>query len=255
MDSEVSKMRTVEATETSFDIIEYIQDEKGARLYEIANELDLANSTVYHHLNTLIKRGYVTREGDVYYAGLEFLHKGGKARDRTRINRVSEQLVSDLADRTGEQVQFIVEENCFGYHIHAAPGEQATSIDTRLGKRIFLHANAAGKAILAHYDKSTAENILDQAGMPALTENTITDRERFFDELMEVRKQGYSQNSEEHVKGYCGIAAPIQIDGTVGGALALGGPAERIEDTENRAALVQDLLESSNELELKAKFE
>lgn len=254
MDTNASEMRTVQAVETAFDIAEFLEANNGARIHEIANELDLANSTVYHHLNTLIKRRYATREDETYYPGLEFLRVGGKIRDRTRVNRLSESFVQSLAEETDEQVQFIVEENGYGYHVYTAPGERATSIDTRPGKRIYLHANAAGKAILAFSSKSRVEEIIDTVGLPSLTRHTITDRAALFEELDTVRERGYAFNSEEHVEGYCGIAVPVRTEENVLGALAIGGPVERIRNEQSKEALTQALREAVNELELELKF-
>ncbi|WP_222914437.1 IclR family transcriptional regulator [Natrinema sp. SYSU A 869] len=254
MVSDISDTRTVRASETAFDIVEFLQTENGAKLHEIAEELDLANSTVYHHLNTLIKRRYVTRDGDTYYPGLEFLYIGGRVRDRQKVNRLSESFVEALAEETGEQVQFIVEENGFGYHVYTATGEHATAIDSRPGKRIYLHANAAGKAILAFYSEERLDRIIDTVGLPALTDHTITDREELVAELDQVREQGYAYNWEEHVEGYCGIAVPIRPEDEVLGALALGGPIERIKNEQSKEALTQRLRETGNEFELELKF-
>lgn len=254
MDRNTSEMRTVQAVETAFDIVKFLEEQDGARICDIAANLELANSTIYHHLNTLIKRRYVTKEGDVYYPGLEFLQVGGKVRDRTRVNRLSKSSVQSLARETDEQVQFIVEENGFGYHVYAAQGERATSIDTRPGKRIYLHANAAGKAMLAFYSRSHVEEIIESVGLPALTPHTITDRDILFDELENVREQGYAFNSEEHVEGYYGVAVPVKTDDEVLGALAIGGPAKRVQSEESKERLTQALSEAANELELELKF-
>lgn len=255
MASNVSENRTVRAVETAFDIIEFLQENNGARLHEIANELELADSTVYHHLNTLVDRGYATREDRVYYPGLEFLQVGGEVRDRRRVNRLSNMFVESLAEETGEQVQFIVEENGYGYHVHTATGERATSIDTRPGKRIYLHANAAGKAILAFYSESRVEEIIDTVGLPALTEHTITDKEELFIELDKVREQKYAYNWEEHVEGYCGIAVPVRGEEEVLGSLALGAPVERVRNEQSKETLTQKVRETVNEFELELKFQ
>lgn len=255
MASDTSERRTVQAAETAFDIVEFLQDQDGARLHEVAQELDLANSTVYHHLNTLVDRRYIVREDDIYYPGLEFLRVGTRARERRRVNRLSESFVQSLAEDTGEQVQFIVEENGYGYHVYTTTGEHATSIDTRPGKRIYLHANAAGKAIMAFYDRGRVEEIIDSVGLPALTDHTITDPEELFDELETVREQGYAYNWEEHVEGYCGVAVPVRSEERVLGSLALGGPVERVRNEQAKEELTQKVRETVNEMELELKFD
>lgn len=102
MAPDISERRTVQAVETAFDIVEFLQEENGAQLHEIARELELANSTVYHHLNTLLDRRYIVRESDVYYPGLEFLQVGGQVRDRRRVDQLSETFVESLAIETSQ---------------------------------------------------------------------------------------------------------------------------------------------------------
>lgn len=247
--------RTVQAVNRGFDIVEYLLEEDGARLTEVAEAMDVANSTVHNHLATLRERGFVVREGDVYRVGLEFLRIGGHARDQRTVNRLSRSVVEKLADETDEHAQFIVEQNGRGYHVYVAPGSRAVRVDTRAGKRIYLHANSSGKAILAHYDEDRVDEILDRWGMPAITENTITDREEFKERLEEVRERGYAFNLEEHILGWQGIAAPVRRhDGQVLGALAIGGPTHRLNEEDLRDVYSEQVLECVNELELEVEF-
>lgn len=247
--------KTIQATETSLDIVEHLEAEDGASLSEIATEMDYAVSTVHNHLKTLENRGFVVHENGEYHLGLRFLRLGWYVRNRKPANRLAAKYTTRLADETGEQAHFIVEENGRGYHIQIASGERATPIDSHPGKRIYLHANAAGKAILAYYPRWRVEEILDRWGLPAVTEHTITDREAFLEELADVRDRGYAYNREEHVTGYCGIAAPVrEEDGRVLGALAVGGPASRFTADRMKDALPAHLHDVVNEFELDLEF-
>lgn len=216
--------------------------------------MGLANSTFYHHINTLQSRRYICEKEGYYYPSLEFLQIGEGLREKSKPTRLSEPFVKELAERTGEQVQFIVEENGLGYHVCAATGDNATSIDTRLGKRIYLHANAAGKAIMAFYINDHISEIIEDVGLPALTEGTITDKKALIDELATVREAGYAFNKEEHVKGYSGVAIAVQIENRVPGAFAIGGPTERIWDEKSMSELIQSLRETANQFELEYVF-
>jgi len=247
--------RKVKATQTSIEIVRYLRDADGARLNEIAAETGLADSTVHQHLCTLVETGFVAKEDGTYHVGLEFLQMASHARDRTVERRVSPSIVERTAEKTGEQAQFIVEENGRGYHVYTYPLDQRRMIDTRPGKRIYLHANSAGKAILAHLPDERVEAILDRWGMPAVTEHTLTDREELFAVLERVRERGYAYNREEHVLGYCGVAAPvIRQDETVIGALAMGGPKQRLEGELLDDVLPEQMLEMANEFELQIEF-
>jgi len=247
--------RRVKATDTTLEIVEHLYESEGSRLYEIANELELANSTVHQHLNTLVTDGYVVKEDEQYYVGLEFLHVASYARRRKKASRVSASVVKKGYEKTGEPMWFIVEENGRGYHVYQYPENRDSVIDTRPGKRIYLHANAAGKSILAHMDRAKVEDIIDHWGMPAITENTITDEEELYAALERVRERGYAYNREEHVLGYGGIAAPVtKHDGAVVGALATGAPMQHLEGELFEEKLPKQILELVNEFELQIEF-
>ena len=247
--------RTLQTTETTFEIVEHLLRRDGARLTEIAAALGLANSTVHNHLATLEERGFVVRDRREYRVGLEFLRIGGYARDQNYVNELSSSAVEKLAQKTGEQAHFIVEENGRGYHVYLAPGEQAVSVDTRAGKRIYLHANASGKAILAHFGDEHVDAVLDRWGMPAITDNTITSRDELKDRLDEILERGYAFNREEHIIGWRGVAAPVvRQSGDVLGALCVGGPTHRLKGDYLQDELPEQLLEIVNEFELEIEF-
>lgn len=249
--------QTVKSVERAFDIVDVVRESDGARQVDIAQELSLANSTVHKHLNTLTNEGVLVRENGEFRLGLELLHLGGLARDRSKANRASKSVVEDLAEKSGEQSQFIVEEHGRGFHVHTSPSEQGRQIDTRVGKRIYLHANSSGKAILAHTPEERVDRILDRWGLPAITEHTITDRDEFKDELERTRERGFAINDEEHILGWGGIAAPVRSPtGTILGAVAIGGPTKRYEgDIETESDFPTLVLEAANQLELRVQYD
>lgn len=255
MTTQGTDARGVKATETTLEIVEHLYEADGSRLYEIADALGLANSTVHQHLNTLTADGYVVKEDEQYYVGLEFLHVASYARTRKKPNRVSASVVKKAYEKTGEPMWFIVEENGRAYHVYQYPESRDSVIDTRPGKRVYLHANAAGKSILAHLDRERVHEIIDRWGMPPITENTITDEDELFATLDRVRERGYAYNREEHVLGYGGIAAPVnRQDGTVVGALATGAPMRHLEGELIEEVLPKQMLELVNEFELQIEF-
>lgn len=248
--------RTVKSVETAIEIVDFVREADGARQREIAEHLSLADSTVHKHLNTLTENALLVEIDGEYRTGLEFLHFGGQAQNRTRVNRLARPIVADLAEKSGEQSQYIIEEYGRGYHVHTAPSEHGTQIDTRIGKRIYLHANSSGKAIMAHLPDDRVDAILDRWGLPAVTEHTITDRDRLEEELERTRERGYAINDEEHVIGWGGVAAPVfDPDGSVLGALAIGGPTKRYEGDLDDSQLPDMVLEAANQLELRIEFD
>lgn len=245
--------RRLKTLETALDVVDFVQDREGASIVEIAEQIDLAKSTVHGYVKTLQRRGYLVREGDTYHVGMEFLDKGGHTRRRKSGYDLVIDKVDDLADRTGERAQFIVEENGYGYYVHTAIGENAVHVDARIGKKMPLHASSAGKAILAELPADAVERIVDRWGMEPMTNRTITDRRELERELDEIRSNGYAVSDQESIDGLRAVGVAISPGTEPVGAISLSGPAYRMID--DRFDEVIDLiLGVVNEIELELEY-
>ncbi|ELY50421.1 IclR family transcriptional regulator [Natronolimnohabitans innermongolicus] len=245
----------VKTTETAFRIVELLMERDGMRLSELARELGVAKSTAHRHLSTLLDLEYVTENNGVYRTGLRFLEIGEQTRTRTDAYRLAEEKVADLAAETEERSQFIVEEHGQGVYLFRETGDRAVHTDSEIGKRIPIHATAAGKAILANLSDERIEEIIDQRGLPALTEHTTTDEEALWTELAEIRDRGYSTNDQENTSGLRAIGVPVRYeDGEPLGALSVSGPTHRFQKTLFNETLPNLLLGTANELELNIQY-
>jgi len=250
-----SKSRTLSTVETSFRIVETIANLDGARVSEIANQLDIPASTVHGHLQTLYELSYLTKIGDEYHIGMQFLNRGGQVRQRREGYQLAKETTNQLAKKTGERVQFVVEEHGRGYYVHTAIGENAVRADARVGKRIYLHDSSAGKAILARLSDAEINDVMDKWGLPEFTESTITERDEFFDEIEKVREQGYAINREESHKGLNAIGAAVEThQQEVLGAFSISGPSNRLDGERMQGEIISRLRGVTNELELKLSY-
>lgn len=239
--------RTIRATHTSLRIVEWIQESDGAGLAELEEGLDLARSTVHAHLQTLMQHNFIVKEGNTYHLGLKLFNLGESAKRDERYGLV-ERMVRQLAERTGEEVDFSVPDDDRTIVLFDEVGSGAQQ-GFQTGDYFYMNTNAAGKAILAEYSQERVEEVLDRWGLPAETDTTITDRERLFEELDEIREQGYAINNQENFEGIRAIGAVVHNpDGSVFGAPAISGPTYRLQESEVED-LTEILLESVEELE------
>lgn len=246
---------TVKTVETAFEILESIQKLDGARISELADDLGLAKSTVHRHVVTLDELGYTVKEGDVHYISLKFLFHSTYAKNRKDVFAKAEPVVNELAERTNERAQFLVEEHGEGVVVQRGMGKHAVHHDPHLGKRVPLHATAGGKAILAHLPEKNVRDILERRGLPAKTEHTITDRDALFEELTAIREREYSFNRQESMKGLHAVAVPVfGSNGRVAGSLSVSGPTKRMQGSWFEEELPELLLGSANELELNIAY-
>lgn len=221
--------KTIGAVDTLFDIIEYLHQHDSAGVTEIAEAVDRSKSTVHGHLTTLERRQYVTKDEDEYRIGYRFLNIGGSVISRDGLYRIAKPQLEELADETGESLQLGVEEHGVGYYIHQSRGQSAVRTDSMIGTKRYLHSTSFGKAILAHLPENRVKTIIDTHGLPAMTENTVTDPERLCAELETIRERGCSFDDSEQIDGIRCVGVPIHMeDGTVQGAISLSGPRKRI---------------------------
>lgn len=241
----------VRATATSFEILEYLRQRDYSSLSTIADELDIAKSTVHRHLKTLEQLEYVVGDGDEFAVGLRFLELAEAARSRDDSVRLARETTPELASETGERAQFVVEEHGYGVCISRATGDHAVETAPRIGSRMPMHATAAGKAILAFESEDHLERILEERGLDPVTSESITDEAALREELARVREQGYAVNQEEHIDGLTAFGAPVRrSDGSVVGAFSISGPTKRFTDPEKESEIATLLLGTTNELEL-----
>lgn len=245
----------LKTTETSLQIISCLKELEGGRVTEVAKAVNMAPSTVHNHLTTLEKNEYVIKEGDIYKLGLKFLNLGEYVRGRSDAYDFVKEKVEKLAEETGGRCHFVVEEHGYGVYLYTSSGEQAVKAYSSVGKRLPLHVAAAGKAILSNLEDWQVEEILDRRGLSRETTNTITDRERLFNELSEIQERGYAFNREEHLNGIKAVGAPVKgVDNRVIGAFSVSGPAHRMKGEWFEKELPNIVLGVSNELELNLQY-
>ena len=248
------KPQTVNATGTSFEILEALVDLEGAGVSELAATLGIPKSTTHNHLQTLIENKYVVREDDTYNVGLRFLRLGEYSRKRTPLFSVARPEIESLATETGELVNLNVEEYGRGVFLHRAKGSDAVHMDTYAGKRVYLHTTAFGKAILAHLSTDRVDEIISQYGLPAVTDQTITESDELQSELETIFERGFALEREERLEGLCCVAAPILVDEGVVGAVSVSGPESRLRGTRFTEELPELIMQATNVIEVNLRY-
>jgi len=92
------------------------------------------------------------------------------------------------------------------------------------------------------------KKILEDKGLPRLTEKTITDKRKLKKELGEVKEQNFALDREENEKDVFCIAAPVRnYQGEVIAALSISSPVFRInKNVQNN--LKEVLIETSKKI-------
>jgi len=254
MDTEAQTGRGIKSANRVYDIIKLLSETDGMTMSELAEELDLATSTVHEYLKTCEQREYVVRDPDgIYTLSLKFLDLGEMVRQLHPIYKTAKKPLARIADKTGEVAWLYTEEHGYAVPLDVERGQQGVQVVGRIGNRKPIHHISAGKAMLAEMPRDRVEAILDRHGLPEATENTLTDRETVFETLDTIQERGYAFNDGE--EGIRAVGMAIVTDGEVHGALSVSGPSNRVRGEWFRDELPHILSGAVNEIELKLTYE
>lgn len=247
--------RVLQSSSVTLEIVDAVAESGGARVSQIAERLDIAESTASNHLHTLRRAGFLTTDGDIYHPSLKLAKLGEHAKTRDRAYRHAIEITNELDERTNFETSFTVEENGLGRYLR--PEVDATTDVDRyftVGERMYLHTTAAGKAILAEYPEERVDFIVDRTGLPRQTDRTITSREALKRELDGIRQRGYALNRGEDQEGVYAIGQVARKpSGAVLGAISVAGPTYRTKKRRFEERLTSTLDEHIGKLEARLR--
>ena len=244
---------SISAVGTTLEILNTLKENGKMGITELTHEVNVSKGTVHNHLSTLQHNDYVVKTDDKYQLGFRFMDLAYHAKQRVNIYDLVCQEVDNLAEDSGEMALYTEAEHGLGVCLYRSMGENAVQTALYEGYRSNLHHTAVGKAILAHMPEERVKEILEQRGMTAQTENTITNPDVLFDEFEEIRERGYAFNREETIPGLVGVGAPIKDrQSGVVGAISIIGPKSRIDDDRFYEEIPDEITRSINIIQINA---
>ena len=199
---------------------------------EAAELLGAPKSTVSRRLAAMEAAGLLGRDPETlrYHLGVRLVTLGSLARQATPLQRMALPYLKSLTEATGETSDLVVLMGREAVNVEAVESPRTMKHVGWAGRRIPLHATAAGKSLLAWLPEDQVRSLLDLP-LQSYTPNSIRSLEEFLAELAEVRRQGYSTSVGEFEEDLVGVAAPVQDHvGRTVAAITIGIPSGRAGD-------------------------
>jgi IclR family transcriptional regulator, KDG regulon repressor len=211
---------------------------------EVAEKLKMAKSSTHDLMSSLAKLGFLNKTDDNRYRlGWRLVTLSEVLLATTELRQEARPVMEELAARDQETIHLAVLDDTQAVYVDKLEGRQAVRVElTSLGARLYAHCSALGKVLLAYRSEEEVNRIIQTAGLPRFTENTITDKEELLQTLAKVRKQGYAYDMEEILPDLCCVGAPIYNHrGQVIAAISMSIPAFRFRrsQTEYRDAVIR----------------
>ena len=113
--------------------------------------------------------------------------------------------------------------------VNQADAPNLLSVAQWVGRPIAAHASAAGKIVLSELEQDDRARYVKALTLPAFTAHTITDQDRFLQELEAVAQRGYAETVDELEDGLSGIVAPVRgHGGMLVAIIGVYGPTARV---------------------------
>lgn len=234
----------VQSVERIFQLIESLAAHPaGAGLQRLAQDTDLAKSTVHRLLASLVSLGYAAQdENGRYRLTLKMFELSSGIVNSMDIMDVAKVHLERLAQRTGEAVHLVIRDGqdiVYIYKTESGP----MRMSSRVGLRSPLYCTGVGKAILATLPADEVTNIWQHTTPQKLTTHTIVEFDALQAQLAEVRTNGYAIDDEENELGVRCVAVAIpSVGGRADSAFSISGLAPYMTPERIRriATLAQD---------------
>lgn len=242
----------IDATATSVAVLEYLVETEGhAGVSEVARELDIPKSMAYNHISTLRSQGLIVKRDRKYAPSMRLLGLGERARAEIPAFTEGRAAIENLAEATGGVVELFVMEEQYGVPLYIEQRAADWEPPHRVGERMPLHVNAAGKAMLASLPAEELRELLDGLELAAMTDQTITDPDTLESEIRRMRESDGVVSREEQYPGVVSVAAAVNADESeYRAALAIVGPADRLHGRYLEEDLLGQVVSTANELEV-----
>jgi DNA-binding IclR family transcriptional regulator len=208
----------------------FSRDTPELTMTQIAEKAGLNKSTVHRLLATLERRRFLERDpkSGVYKLGIRILQMAYLTLETNVLRKLAFPFVRRLCKQHGETVNLAILDGSDVLFIDVNESPQQVKLAASIGQRLPAFSTASGKVILAYLPVEEARRILEK-GMPQLTPYTITSPEAFFDNLKQIKQQGFAISTQEYEEGINAVAAAIlDSAGFPIGSISIAGPTFRL---------------------------
>lgn len=223
---------TIQAVHRAIDILNLFSTSRPRLgITEMSNELGLPKATVQGLVNTLMERGFLTRDNETrkYGLGLGIFELGTLLAASLKINQVGAGPAQRLSTSVERAVRLAIWDNqTVLVTMNFFPGIQKAVIH-QLGPRVMAYCTAIGKSILAFLPKEELDDFITNVNFQKCTPNTIVTKKDLLEDLARARARGYAEDREEYLMGLACISTPVfDFTGKPVGSISISGNTEQI---------------------------
>jgi IclR family transcriptional regulator, KDG regulon repressor len=208
------------------------RSDSGASIAALSKELKMGKSTIHRLLATLREFDLVWFDPgtSTYSLGTRILRWNDLLVRQNLLIRHGWPILRELVQACHETASLAVLEGTEVMFIARCESTQRLRMSEAVGSRNPAHCTSLGKAILASLSEKEFLKLYDgMESLKAITPNSITSRDKLWDHLRKVQKEGVAYDFEENVSGGVCLGTAIRNHtGNVVAGMSLSLPTQRL---------------------------
>jgi IclR family acetate operon transcriptional repressor len=198
-------------------------------LSDLAARTALPKTTAFRYLYTLRAARFVEydEQTERYSIGARVAVAPPLPDRAQQIRELLHPALRRLQRQFNETVNLAIRDGQEIVYIDIVGSTRLQHAEASIGKRDPLYSTALGKAFLIGLRADEIARVVPER-IEARTPHTITDRDRFFDEIARSARRRYALDLEENELGACCVATPIPSSetGEPIAAISISGPSD-----------------------------
>ena len=199
-------------------------------LTEMAGRTDMDRAKARRFHLTLESLGYVRRDGRHFELTPRVLELGHAFQASNQYRAVIQHYLQDITAEIGESSSLSVLDGVeVVYVVRSAAPHRLMAITLSPGTRLPAAYTSMGRVLLAQLPDGELDARLDNVTLHAHTPHALTSKEALRENILTVRRQGYSIIDQELDLGLRSVAAPVFAgNGDLLGAINISTNAARV---------------------------
>ncbi len=243
------------AVERVLEILEImVQQNRSFTATEMAGILGVSVNSVFRIYIELERKNYVLKDpsDSSYELTPKLYYLGTALKERISIVNAAKTYMKRLFRNINDTVVLtILDEEYKTVVVDQLVSKQPVKFVSTVGLSYNSYVSAMGKVMLANMSEEDIDKYIEETEFKKITENTITDKAAFREELEIAKRKGVAFDREESVPGVVCTAAPVfsaggKLEGAIGttGFVFLMEEGQLERDMEQIKKQARDLSES-----------
>ena len=232
---------TGSSSERSLRLLSLLAKEgRALSLADIATRIGLPKATAHRICAQLLASGFIARDVNArdFVVGPQLRELSFDTLNHGTVRGLRHEVLANLVERVGETCNLTTLDGASVLYLDRVEAPWPWRLTLAVGVHVPLHCTASGKLFLALMPSDQRAELIAEASLKRMTDNTLTSARALQKECNAIAAAGHSLDREEFITGLVAIAVPVRDrQGDVRAAMAVHAPCARMSLEQARGHL------------------